>query len=495
LGGGSAGEPVEALCDVEERYCSPRQQPGYGQAGQQDVVITPDRKEQTQRMDKEGKVLILTVGQGTVDKLEETLVTPFRRSFEDGQWQRIVLLPSKETERNARLLVEQFPQFPLEVRALRKPGQEDNTDACFRHFDDVIRRLLDEGFRAENCTADVTRGTKAMTAALAMAAMAHRLGCLRYITGKRDERGMVIADTESVVNVAPERALQRLDVNRAVDYLRAGNYRAVEMLFPGAPKQLYEGHMKEEIRFLAWAGQFWGAWDRFDYKSARLHGQRNGMPTAAPPATREFLPSDEQLLVLETLAGEAPPKARDNAGYCRALAADLLANAERRLAEGQNEEVLVRLYRVLELLGQLRLFLHGIDTGAVRADDERVSSWIASRSLTFQPNERGLIQIPRQLAADLLLFLEKQTGSDKNTAIAQKLKDVSWLGEWGPEMRNTSILIHGFRARSRGREKELRDLLEKIRALYFDEDSGNEGLYQACRFEFLRVAGDRSQVS
>ena len=466
--------------------------PRDGLAGRKCGEIVRDMPEQTLAT-SQMHVLILTVGQGTVDKLEETLVTPFRKSFEDGEWRRIVLLPSKETEGNARLLVERFPHLPFDVRALHEAGKEDDTDACFRHFDEMIQRLLAEGFRPENCTADVTRGTKAMTAALAMAAMAHRLGCLRYITGERDERGMVRPGTEIVVNVAPERALQRLDVNRAVDYLRAGNYRAVEMLFPGAPKRLHEGHLREEIRFLAWAAQFWGAWDRFDYKCARILGRRHAMPCGAPAVAREFLPSDEQLRVVETLAGEAPPKARDNAGYCRALAADLLANAERRLAEGQNEEVLVRLYRVLELLGQLRLFLHGIDTAAVRPEDQRISGWQQARGLALQPNERGLIQIPRQMAADLLVYLETQAGSEKGRLMAEKLNDVTWLGEWGPQMRNHSILIHGFRARSRGRENELRDLLKKIRAFYFAEDGGNEGLYRTCAFGFLHVADGNAE--
>lgn len=441
----------------------------------------------------EAKVLILTVGQGTVDKLEETLVTPFRRSFEEGYWCRIVLLPSKETERNARLLVDRFQEYPFQVHAFHESGDEDNTDACFRHFDEVIRGLIEEGYKPENCTADVTRGTKAMTAALAMAAIGHRLGKLRYITGKRDERGMVIAGSETIVDVAPERALQRLDVNRAKDYLRAGNYRAVEMLFPGAPRRLYEGHMKEEIRFLTWAAQFWGAWDRFDYKSARNLGRREGMPRKIPPTTSGFIPSAPQIQVLNTLADNPPPRASDNAGYCRALAADLIANAERRIAEGQNEEVLVRLYRVLELLGQLRLFLHGIDTAAARLDDKHVSEWLQERDLNIRPNDKGVLPISRQHAADLLVHLEAKAGSEKGKAIAEKLYDLQWLGGWGPQMRNHSLLIHGFKARSRGREEHLKDLLTKIREFYFEEDSGNQSLYHACRFEFLRERSEKAK--
>ncbi|GIU76158.1 MAG: hypothetical protein KatS3mg004_3245 [Bryobacteraceae bacterium] len=435
-----------------------------------------------------GKVLVMTVGEGTVDRLEETIVTPFRKSFEQGEWQCIVLLPSRKTEPNARLLQERFPQFPLQVRALRQETEEDNTDACFRHFDAVIERMLEQGWQRENITADVTRGTKAMTAALAMAAMAHRVGQIRYITGERDNRGMVRPGTEVIVDVPPQKALERQDVNLAAQYLRTGNYRAVEALFPGAPRRLYEGHLREEIRWLAWAAQFWGAWDRFDYKEAARLAQRNGMPANPPATLRDLLPAAGQQVVLQVLAGRSAPDSDDNVGYCRALAADLLANAGRRLREGQNEEVLVRLYRVLELLGQMRLFSHGIDSGRTDARDERVRAWLETLPPQRRPapNEDGFLELSRQKAAELLHFIEEKSGNAGGLEIAGKLTNLDWLGDWGPTMRNTSVLIHGFRARSRGREAELRSLLEKLTQLYSGESDGNPALLAACQFGFLR---------
>jgi CRISPR-associated protein (TIGR02710 family) len=436
---------------------------------------------------RQGKVLVLTVGEGTVEKLEETVVTPFRKSFEQGEWEQIVLLPSKKTEANARLLEERFPQFPLLVRALRKEKDEDNTDACFRHFDEVLERLLADGWRREDITADVTRGTKAMTAALAMTAMAHRVGCIRYITGERDERGMVKPGTEHIIDVPPQRALQRQDVNLAGGYMRAGNYRAVEALFPGAPARMYEGHLKEEIRWLGWAAKFWGAWDRFDYKEAARLARMDGMPREAPAAVREFLPSEPQQQVLSVLAGAAPPEAGDNVGYCRTLAADLIANAERRLREGQNEEVLVRLYRVLELLGQMRLFAHGIDSASVDPDDSRVQAWLSACNPELRKNRDGRYELARKEAACLLLHIETCWGEGPGLELARKLAQLDWLGEWGPTMRNTSLLIHGFRARSRGRERELAQLMTKLTELYCNEGEGDRALLDACRFQFLQA--------
>ena len=442
---------------------------------------------QGQEMTGGRKVLVLTVGKGTVDQLEGTVVTPFRRSFEQGEWASIVLLPSRETEENARLLEQRFPQFPLRVRALRERNQEEDTDACFRHFDEVLAGLLKDGFRLEDITADVTRGTKAMTAALAMAAMAHGVGCIRYITGERDERGMVRPGTEQVVDVAPEQALRRQRVNQAREYLRAGDYRAVERAFPGAPARMYEGFLREEIRWLGWAAQFWGAWDRFDYKEAAKLGRRNELPKEAPSVAHEFLPDEAQLGVLKELSGEAPPKAKDNAAYCRALAADLLANAARRLREGQNEEVLVRLYRVLELMGQMRLFAHEIDSGKVNPADGRVRAWLdgLKEEERPRPNREGMLELGREKAAALLYFLESQAGGARELNVAEKLRDLKWLGEWGPAMRNTSVLIHGYRARTREREGELRELLRKMEDFFQEEAEGNAALLEACRFGFL----------
>lgn len=435
----------------------------------------------------EKKVLVLTVGEGTVDKLEETVVTPFRKSFEKGEWALIVLLPSHKTEANARLLEKRFPQFPLRVRALRKAKEEDNTDACFRHFDAELQQLIEEGWRREAITADVTRGTKAMTAALAMAAMAHRVGFIRYITGDRDERGMVKPGTEEIIDVPPRQALERQDVNLAAEYLRAGNYRAVEALFPGAPKVLYKGHLKDEIQWLAWGAKLWGAWDRFDYKEAERLSQRKDMPPGPPPRLMWLAPGKAQQKALEVLGGRAAPDAKDNAGYCRALAADLLANAERRLREGQSEEVLVRLYRVLELMGQMRLFAHGIDSGRADPEEEAVKAWLDGLEVKDRPkpNRDGRLELGREKAASLLHFLESREGNGKDLELAEKLKKLDWLGEWGPAMRNRSVLIHGFKAKSRGKEDELRRLSGEISKLYCGEHPGNSGLLESCRFPFL----------
>lgn len=431
-------------------------------------------------------VLLLTVGTGTADRLKETVIDPFRKSFEKGEWSRVVLFPSKETESNAFLLKEQFSQFQIEVRALRKPRDEEDVDACFAHFDAEISRLLEQGYAPEQITVDITRGTKAMSAALLMAAMVHQVAIVRYIGAtEREKNGMAKPGCEVPTDIHPERIFLRLKTRLAHEYLRAGNYRAVEQLFRGAPQITYPGHQKEEIQWLAWAAQFWGAWDRFDYKTTKELSQQHNLPSRRPAWVENFMPDEAQLELLEILSGKAAPEAKDNPKFCRALCADILANARRRLAEGHNEEVLVRLYRVWELIGQTRLFVHGIDTANVDCSNPLVAGWLARNPDMAAASRRETLQLAREKAAQLLAFLEEQQQNADGQRIANRLTALDAPGQFGPVMRNKSLLVHGFKSRTRGKEQELENALREAEDFFCEEHRNNRKWLEAARFRFL----------
>lgn len=431
-------------------------------------------------------VLLLTVGTGNVDKLEETLIRPFEVSFRNGEWSRIILFPSRHTGPNASLLQKRFPGFPIEVRPLRESGLEDDADACFRHFDDQIARLIHDGVGSADITVDITRGTKAMSAALLLAALAHGVGKIRYLCGgERDGQGMVVPGTETPRDISAHWALERRRVNLAQDLLKRGEFAAARRLMPENPAEP-GGYLTREMQWIAWASEFWGAWDRFAYKQAAQSGKRFGLPASPPDGFKWMLPSDGQLDLLEKLAGHIPPEASDNALYCRILAADLLANAIRRYLEGQFEEVLVRLYRVLELIGQTRLFEHGFDSARIDPANEKVAGWLREMGQNPDPGPAPL-QLPREKAAHFLFYLEKLEQNEDGVRIAEKLRDLSWLDdlEFGVRMRNSSILIHGFKARTPTKESRLLRVMQRIVEFYCGESRDNPGWLESAHFRFL----------
>ncbi len=423
-------------------------------------------------MPDDNRALVLTVGTGTADQLEETLLTPLRKSIEKGQWAKIVLLPSKQTESNAFALRDANPQYPIEVRPLRRLGDEDNVDACFEHFERQLAVLVEAGFAPAGVTADFTRGTKAMSAGLVLAAIVHDIRTLRYITSpQRDCRGMVMPGSEAPSDFTTAKITVGREFERALHLMRAGQFAAAERICAIPPT----GPLGGDVRWAKWAAQFWGCWDRFDYRAAAALSEANGLPRR-PAWIREFWPLDGNLKSLRLLAPKLPESMEQRVAVCRVLAADILANARRRLAEGQTEEVLVRVYRALELVGQYRLLSRGFDSGDLRPPKDWARKLIDTGS-PLRPDRDGKIQIGRELVAHLLEHL--------GDPLADQLLNLDWVGEISPAARNKSILIHGFSSRTGGRKDRVETLLSRVEAFYSAEDSGNPARLAAVRFPFL----------
>ena len=81
------------------------------------------------------RVLVMTIGTGDVARLEETLLTPLRKSIATDAWARVILLPSSVTEEFAQRLGRELQGAEVAIRPL--PGGDEN-DAesgllSFRH--------------------------------------------------------------------------------------------------------------------------------------------------------------------------------------------------------------------------------------------------------------------------------------------------------------------------------------------------------------------------
>lgn len=433
-------------------------------------------------------VLLLTVGTGTRDRPVETILEPFRKSLEAAQAERNILLPSQETVAVARMIQDRLPQFHMEIHPLPAAGDENNADRCFAHYDAVLAALLAAGADPNTIVADITRGTKAMSAALLMAAAARGVRRVRYLVGEqRDQSGMAVAGTENVSDIEPAFIFFRQTLSRAQDLLRAGDFRAVErLLAPLLPGQARpRGKFQNEAAVLQWAACFWGAWDRFDYPQARRLLLK--APSENEALVSEWVPSLEQKNLLARLAAPLPVPLGERVKHCRALAADLLANAERRLEEGRHEEVLVRVSRIVELMTTYRLYSHGIDAEKIKRDDPTVQEWLRSSANSRASGPHPSRALGRKNATELLLFLEKKKHpTSRGVGIAEKLADTkSWLGENDAGLRNASILIHGLSSTAAGIAEKMPGILGKLRDFFHEEHEKNRDLHLAARFPFL----------
>ncbi len=413
------------------------------------------------------EVLVLTVGTGNMDRLEETLFQPLEKSLKNGNFKEAVLLPSTMTEENAREFKDRMVGYSIEIKPLPEVGQENDADACFSHFDRVLTVLREMGYEAKSITPDFTRGTKAMSAALVLAAVRHQIPRLRYIQGARDKRGMVLAGQEEVSEVATGRATMRRQFDYALKLMSSGAFAGVLQILPdddgsNIAADLVPEEFHSEISRLRRLATFWSAWDRLDYREAVRCS--NALCTQDAEALKE-----EVACVKRLEARPVQDNHDDMAEWLRRVAADLLANGHRRIKHHQFEDALLRAYRVVELIGQIRLFCQGYDSARIDPEDSKVKEFRKhlkkNRSEDFgtrSENNREVLTASRMLSARFLKKLGDPVGKclvnfDQNHGLTVKTS-----------ARNDSILIHGFSVAGLD-ESSLSELYDRIRAL-LDED-------------------------
>jgi hypothetical protein len=252
---------------------------------------------------------------------------------------------------------------------------------------------------------------------------------LRYIDGERDVRGMVVPGTEVVGEFRTAQVSARRRLEEAAAFFRRGNFAAVRELLPDPASPLaavWPADVLARAGCLRPLAEFYAAWDRFDYPTAASVS----LPAAAPAEWVSLLPSVETRAWVTDLARPLPAGNADRAEHLRRLTAELLANGERRLREKQYEEALLRAYRLLELLGEARLFARNVDPIARRMNRHQVLD--------------ELERLHDPLAADLKA--RAQTGAIRATD------------------RHESILTHGYQSVAGGAVplQELYASLEKL---------------------------------
>ena len=421
------------------------------------------------RTQHSGRTLIMTVGTGDRNRLDDTLYTPLLKSVAEGNWKTVVLLPSQETLPYAEELRERIahgaPGIEVSIRPL-PAGHENNADRAYAHFDRVLTGVL-QNDPPEDVEADFTRGTKAMSAALVLAATRRTIPRLRYIEGVRDRRGTVEPGSEQVrgIRTTTVDGHRRLDLARAL--FARGDFAAVAHVLPdphGPLARLYPSDFVHTASVVRSVARFYAAWDRLDHAAAAT------VEVAAPlsDAWRRFWPTPDARAWVGALARE--PERTDHramAARLRRLAVDLLANGERRVRQGQNEDALVRAYRLLELIGQARLFDCGLDSANLDPDHDAV---LAVQRESERKKRKPFSEGPdgKLLASRFQVGRLLRHCRDPLAKPLLRFEDETLLK---PTLRNNSVLVHGFAARAPDDPAPLRRLFQDLEKLARDDCS------------------------
>jgi len=431
------------------------------------------------------KVILLTVGTGDRKRLEESLLAPLRKSLRDGEWTRAILLPSQVTGEYAEMLKKSVADLPIEIIPLPEHNMENDVDRCYSHFERIIAGLLEQGCRHRDIVVDYTRGTKPMSAALALAAVRRDITNLRYMTGReKNSHGQVVAGTEEIYTGTTAYVTRRRQLDAAKRFFKSAHFSAAVEILPDPDNRLFEAAVPEALRGVlravhSWA-RFYAAWDRFDHLEAVRLAER--MDNQVPETGWErFAPSSEMFRWVRRLAEPFPEKTEEKAARCRDLAAEILANGERRISGGQLEDACIRAYRVLELAGQARLFQHGYDSARLDPDDSVIKSVLKKRqkknkssfsSFKDKKNGKYFYMASREMVLSILKELEDP--------LQKRLSALAERPAMRAKKRNTSLLIHGYVPMAQADADDLREHYAELAELLIEDDRGAQ--------ERLRIA-------
>lgn len=306
---------------------------------------------------------------------------------------------------------------------------------------------IDQAIPGCDQIADVTGGTKAMTAALAIAAVA-RGAAFSYVGGeRRDRAGLGVVETgsermrESVNPWALFAVEERREIARHFNSFQfAAAADTVTAILPRLRSS--DAALLEPIGD---AARGYLEWERFNHAGAvdPLKDAERKLRERLPLAgARERVPLESfhqqlarNLANLQTLRG----KTRDFQTLHPLMAADLVANAARRIEEARYDDATGRLYRALEMIGQSAFEAHfGAPTSEAPAD--KLPAQIRAEFEAKYRGSEGKLELPlfatfRALAEDGI-ELGKRFGQDP------EVKKVL-------SGRNSSILAHGTQPASK----------------------------------------------
>ena len=375
--------------------------------------------------------MLMTVGVGGHDP--ESLISCLEKSVRNARPDVLSLVYSSASKLNADRLREKLGS-ECECTGC-EVSDEDNVDKCFMEIASEIQRMTGQGgCNRGSFQVDFTSGTKAMSAAAVLAAVACSVQELRYIAGER-KQGTVQRGLEEFRTIFPTRYLAHYQLKAAMDNLRALRFDAAREALDNAAEGAMTPEnqiLKSELAFLIRGYQ---AWDLFQHQDALASFRECNWKVAV--LSEFYFPKEILSRLNDIHVALNPSKGKEGCAgrpkYSESTLVDLFNNARRRMREGKYDDACARLYRVTEMIAQYVLQRkYQIDAGHVRWGQVPKESRGKYR-FSEQNGKERIAKLSLQEDYELLRDLGDTCGGFvKRTDVADVLRK-----------RNQSILAHG----------------------------------------------------
>lgn len=376
--------------------------------------------------------MIVSVGTG---RSGEDIANGLAFSINQTRFDELCLIGSSSSEKQT------FPYLLEKITGLaegclhKKINDEVNdVEYIIDLYDKYFQEFINAGFRGENITVDYTSGTKSMSAALLFCAIRYEVRNISYVYGERNE-GIVQTGTERRSILTPNLIFSQRTLDQVRQAFNKSQFHHALTILEGFN---FHPRFKSQAIALSYLCRAYDAWDKFAFKIALESLKKISREDKMNTTWGSIV--GRQLQLLERLANSAMSKEH---------VVDLFYNAERRAIEGKYDDAVARLYRLLEMIGQVEFFdVFGLENSGVHLDkmppevtpEDFPRAWSES---SYQFNF-GLFDTFR-----ILNIVGNGLGSRFTEHTDDLLKLLS--------TRNKSILAHGLTPISSDVYKKMRD--------------------------------------
>jgi CRISPR-associated protein (TIGR02710 family) len=290
-----------------------------------------------------------------------------------------------------------------------------------------------------------------MSAALVSVAIARELGALSYVHGDRDANGRVRSGTERLIPLRPNAIFSRERLKTFCRLFDRYRFDAAISVLEGSSTH---PSMESENRVFLQLAKCYSAWDRFDFKTAV--DMMASIDLKELSRIERFKPLSAALSQQKQFIFRIDERNRRRE-YSELDVIDLFSNALRRKEEGRYDDCVSRLYRLVEMVGQIE-FQKAFRMSTSRADLAKLPEHVVS-AMGFK-DRKGVVELP-------LFKTYSGLSVVKGSSIAKAFHDNRERFREYLLVRNNSRLAHGLKPIGR---KVCEEFVELVREVFKVED-------------------------
>lgn len=399
------------------------------------------------------RALFITVGTGFGDqKSIDSLAHMILFSIKDENPDYVVFYGSKSSKHTIESFKNQYKnEFNTDFQNYEfvELIEINDFNSCFKKMEEKLLSYNNE----YDIRIDYTSGTKTMTMTAAILSTVYRKELL-LVDGDRGKDNLVISGTER----RKSQSLYKVYDNVNLKYIKKSfsdcRFKSAEILLKKMVILENEDYYENLIKC-------YENFDLFNHTEA-LNLFPKHYSEIFPEISNQMKLNEKALNIInlkeKVVDGKTKPEHKFRCYY---ILADLLNNAFRRAYEGKYDDAIARLYRSLELIGQIKLKKgYKIITSKLDFDELRKKK-IKDKNYLFNLEQNNKNKIGLRENFNLLYQLDNPIGIE--------FKDIEKGVNDKLSLRNDSILAHGLKHKTLDDYLEFKNVVMKFAEILYDD--------------------------